>query len=470
MKLKIAPSGWLRREGLRLGARTYVSGAFETKLRLDNLSALTQPLVELTDGYQGGVFRPPIFGMQFSRNLVESDEFGVPFMTSTAMLMADLDGLPLVREEMARSRKFSMLELQEGMTLISCSGTIGRVVYVRKDMAGIWSSQDVIKVQPNPDLVRPGYIFAFLSSKFGIPLLTAGTYGAIIQHIEREHLIDVPIPRFGEPIEESIHDLVARASANRTEAVGLLRDARAALMARWEERTDRHASSGNGVHSTARASDLRARMDAYYFSERCTAASRRFERAEEETRALEEVAEVFIPGIFKRRYAEDSAYGHPYLTGGDVFQFAPSSERYLMKSVAEQYRLVVDQGTILVQEAGQLGGLIGRSVLAGRTLSGAAVSNNMVRIRPRNPDDVGYLYAVLSTEDGVRLISREAAGSSIPHIDAGRVSRIRVPWAPAEFRSEIGEMVVRATQLRDEACDLDSAARSAVEEAIEEST
>ena len=80
------------------------------------------------------------------------------------------------------------------MTLVSRSGTIGRMAYARREMAGMWSSEHILKIVPAPNLVRPGYLYTFLSSRFGIPLVTGSTYGAIVQHIEPKHLVDLPVP------------------------------------------------------------------------------------------------------------------------------------------------------------------------------------------------------------------------------------------------------------------------------------
>ena len=54
------------------------------------------------------------------------------------------------------------------------------MTYVRDDMAGMWSSQHIMKVAPDPAQIAPGYLYAFLSSKYGVPLVVSGTYGAII--------------------------------------------------------------------------------------------------------------------------------------------------------------------------------------------------------------------------------------------------------------------------------------------------
>jgi len=130
--------------------------------------------------------------------------------------------------------------------------------------------------------------------------------------------------------------------------------------------------------------------------------------------------------------------------------------------------LVLKAGMILIQEAGQLGGLIGRSVPVGEYLDGFACTNNMVRVTPRETEDAGYIYAVLASPHGVRLIARESAGSSIPHIEVSRVRSLMIPWADEATRRSIGGLVIRARELRDEACAHDEDARVLVERAIEE--
>jgi len=146
---------------------------------------------------------------------------------------------------------------------------------------------------------------------------------------------------------------------------------------------------------------------------------------------------------------------------------APTSDQYLLKRIANDVGLVLRKGMIVIQEAGQLGGLIGRSVLVGDHLDGFACSNNMVRVTAKDADDTGYLFAVLASAYGVRLISREAAGSSIPHIEAGRVRGLSIPWPEKDVRARIGSLAMEAQGLRDEAASYDNEARNLVQRAIE---
>jgi type I restriction enzyme, S subunit len=463
MKAKTIPSAWMRRDGRRFDSGPYMSGALEAKIRLEELACRKDRLADLTAGYAGGIYNGP----QFVRSFVDDPEHGVPFLGTASMLRADLSDLPLLRKRDALSPKLSFLRIDPGMTLISCSGTIGRMVYARPDMAGMWSNQDILKVVADPARVQPGYLYAFLSGKFGVPLVTSGTYGAIIQHIEPQHIADLPVPRLGDEVEREAHRLVDLAAANRTKAIQLLN----ASLASVEYLLDTaNLCSHLGVSwSSVVASQLQSRCDAYYYSPECEAARRAFDGADvPEHRRLGDIAEVFIPGIFKRRYADDPAFGVPYITGGDVFQLAPTSDRFLMSRVANENLLVIKKGMLLVQEAGQLGGLVGKSVFVGGHLDGYAVSNNMVRVTALDERDAGYLFALLSTTAGVTLVAREAAGSSIPHMDATRIRSLSLPWPDAARRHEISRTVVDAFELRDRAAKAEDEARALVERTVEE--
>jgi type I restriction enzyme S subunit len=341
------------------------------------------------------------------------------------------------------------------------------MAYSRPDMDGMACTEDVLRIVPDSAVIPCGFLFAFLNSRYGIPMVTSGTYGAIIQHIEPEHVADLPVPRLGGDLEGQVHELVERAAQARSTAARLLAETQSSLSGLLGLRLSTEAH--RGLSTTAKSGWLADRIDAYYYSARCVSARQAFDGATScEPRRLHTVADLSIPGIFKRLYADDPRFGVPYITGGDVFQIAPTSDQYLQRRVAETYGLVIRRGMILVQEAGQLGGLIGRSVLVGSYLDGFAVSNNMIRIAAKEPDDIGYLYAVLSSEPGVTLIAREAAGSSIPHIEANRVRQIEIPWASRDLRVGIGGPVVQAWNLRDQACLLETEARQLVERAIEE--
>lgn len=448
-------STWLMKEGHRLDAPPFLSGAVEARVLLDKLTVPKLHLNEVTqDIYHAG---------RESRKWVQDPDHGVPFMSSSDILTADLSTLPLIsKKQIQRNPRFI---IREGWTLITRSGTVGRMAFARPEMDGLACSEHVLRVVPNPEVILPGYLYGYLSSYFGKTLIASGTYGAIIQHIEPEHIADLQVPRFGKKLENEVHNLIKSAGDDRSKANNLIKEA----TERFSQVINLTSlNKKNDMIAIVPSSLLVSRLDGYYYQNCNSRVREAFDDFQGNTVEIDEVADVFIPGIFKRLYATDPEFGVPYVTGNNVFQASPTADTYLMKKVVEENNLILKKGMIVIQEAGQLGGLIGRSAFIGDRLNGFACSNNMARIIAKDDSDVGYLFACIYSEYGYRLISRESAGSSIPHLDSGRLKRISIPWPESETRNFIGEPIIEAMKLSDNAWQAENQACQLVERAIEQ--
>lgn len=459
MREKLVPSAWLEKEGRRLDCGPYLSGAIEAKLRLQKLSAKKEPLHSLTSGHEGGIYNGP----QFVRNYVSDPQYGIPFLTSSSMLMADFSRVDLLRKQDALSSRLNFLRLDEGMTLISCSGTIGRMVYARPDMVGMWSSQDVLKVVPDPAKIPPGYLHAFLASRFGVPLVVGGTYGAIILHIEPQHIWDLPVPRLGDKMEEQIHSLVQKSAVLRREAMRALRAARS--------RFDRYKAPVTAVETSPRislvnASSVCKRMDAAFHDPQATSVEK-IVKAGAHTTVGEFCEQVFLPGIFKRIHVEDPKFGAPYYSGASLFWIEPLPKGILSRRTTLFQDVLLKAGTILVQAFGQEGGLIGRLAWVGEHLDGATTTHMLVRLRAHDQSLAGWLWAFLDSDPGYTLLRRLPYGGSIPHLDEAVTRSVVLPLAEDAEMRKVSADVLRALDQRDEALTLERRARRLVEEAIE---
>ena len=82
-------ASWLRDQGFRLDAPPFLSGAIEARKLLEQLPVKKEPLVSLTEGQR----RNLSCGRYFERNWVTDPEHGVPFLSSTDILQADLSRL-----------------------------------------------------------------------------------------------------------------------------------------------------------------------------------------------------------------------------------------------------------------------------------------------------------------------------------------------------------------------------------------
>jgi type I restriction enzyme, S subunit len=456
----------MEENGRRLDCNPYLSGGFEARVLLKKLDAEKQPLKDLTAGGLKGIFNGP----RFPRHYVQDPAHGVPFLGSTDILAADLSGLPMISKKQVKARP--ELVIDQDWTLITCSGTIGRMVYSRADMKGMAGSQHFMRIVADRTKILPGYLYAYLSSRFGVALIVSGTYGSIIQHLEPSHIADLPVPRLGDALEQKIHDLITEAALNRVEASKLLAEASQDFIVhfRLEEPKIKQNYDCPSI-TVATSSRLQQRIDAYYYAGWNEDAEAVFNSVPDHQKMrLEDVTDdLYIPGIFKRLYVSEAKYGYPYITGSDIFCLSPTSNQFLSRKVAHDFRLVLRKGMILVQDSGQLGGLIGRPVAVGSYLDGFSCTNNVVRIIPKTDTDQGYIFAILNTTYGVRLLMREATGSSIPHLDEKRVKNIQIPWADEKDRQRIGKKVLNAVELRDHACDLENQARNLIETQIAKS-
>ena len=158
MKSKLVRSTWLEEQGRRLDCHPYLSDAMESTSILSRLSAKKTPLRELTREGMAGIFNDP----RFARSYVRDEEHGMPFLDSTDILRADLSFVPLLAKRQVQARP--ELVIEPSWTLISCSGTVGRMVFSRPDMSGMAGSQDFMRVIADENKVLPGYLHAYLGS------------------------------------------------------------------------------------------------------------------------------------------------------------------------------------------------------------------------------------------------------------------------------------------------------------------
>ena len=85
-------------------------------------------------------------------------------------------------------------------------------------------TDDIIRLIPEDGL--QGYIYIWLQTDYAKVLLRRFSYGAVIRHIEKEHLASVPIPllKTGE-VQRRINDLALEANEKRHEAYRLEQEA-----------------------------------------------------------------------------------------------------------------------------------------------------------------------------------------------------------------------------------------------------
>jgi len=121
-----------------------------------------------------------------------SSDFGVPYFTGKELFKTR--PIPETFITSQRRESIDKLLVRRGMTLITCAGTVGKVMYVRGSLEGSAVTHDAIRVLPGSDL-HPGYVYAYLASPGGQTQLKRCSYGSVIPRLYRTHVENINVLR-----------------------------------------------------------------------------------------------------------------------------------------------------------------------------------------------------------------------------------------------------------------------------------
>ncbi|MFD8065929.1 methylation-associated defense system restriction endonuclease subunit S MAD5 [Streptomyces parvulus] len=462
-----AMRSWLDRQGLRLVAKPYLSGAFATQQLLERLTVEKVPLRELTAGYGGGIFDGP----QSRRVYLTDPEHSVPFVGSKDMMVADLSSLPRLSRADAESQALWYMELEPGMTMISRSGfNAGRRAYVRPDMGGFWSSEHVMKVAPDRSKIESGYLCAFLASRFGEVLVRGGVYGSAVRHIAPEYVGSILVPRFGEAVEKEIHELMEEAASLRAafqsgvnqatrdlfETAGL----EDVLDVRWHEQGRDLGFAQRGVDVTT--------LRALNFQPRARKILRRLGEVEHVT--LGDVCKggKLGSGVRFKRVDADPDHGAVRLIGQRQAFWQRPEGRWITPHQAPSGIFASDE-TVMIAAQGTLGEneVFCRSFLVTGAWLAHAYSQHFLRVVSGDSRVPGaYLFAFLRSEPLFRVLRSMSVGGKQQDIHEELRTTIPVPILGDSDVDRIARTVREAYRRRDEADRREDQALAKLEEAV----
>lgn len=466
MRIKTVPSTWMNRNALRLDSSPYLSGAFELRVRLETMNVKKLPLKDLTLGGEDGI----IHAGRTKRVYVNDPDYGVPFLGTSSMLATELSNLPYISNKVTKDNP--SLLIQKDWILITRSGTIGRIVFARPDMDGLAFSEDVMRIVADPSKIYPGYLYAFLSTDYGIPLILEGTYGAIIRHIEPYHITDLPVPILPDSLQKVVHDKIIKMANLRAEASNGYFEATNILMdtvgvteptrSEWIEDTRKLGYVTTNVDSKS----LRALNYHPLYEDLIDTISKG------NTDPLGSLCEPdhFKSGIIFKRIDADPEFAVRLIGQRDSFRVRPEG-RWISEESIEGLGLLVPPGTTLIAAHGTLGETeqYCRSVFATNRTSEYAFSGDFVRCIPLQDKILpGYLFAFLRSETAFRILRSISTGSKqqAPHPDL--LWNIPVPRLDPSVEQEIHEIIQDSADKFDESLRLEEEAWQLVESWITE--
>ena len=128
-----------------------------------------------------------------------------------------------------KDRIGGQLELHENMTLVTCSGTIGRVALVGRHWENWTANQHIIRIVPANDGMA-GFLNIWLSTEYAHPLIARYTYGSVIDEIDDAQVRSIPVPLLKDKtVQDEINALALQANEKRYEAYNLEQQALAVM-------------------------------------------------------------------------------------------------------------------------------------------------------------------------------------------------------------------------------------------------
>lgn len=350
---------------------------------------------------------------------------------------------------------FDNLRVQKDMLLVSVSGTIGKTSLVGKKLVNQIFSHDLLRVsfRSTYDL---GYVYAFLNTEEGLKLLQSNNYGAVIDHIEPEHLKNLPIPNAPEEIKLSIHDAVIASYDLRDQSNDLIDEAQRLLYEalglpeKMDLKPKYYAPQAGFRCFTMSSNELNNRFDVSYHLPEIKEILSLISKQAAEVTTLGDPRiskEIILPGRFKRIYVEKEQ-GVPFFGGKQLLQLDPSEDKYLsLGKHADRIKreLSLEESMCLVSRSGT----IGKVIIVPKHWSGWVANEHCLRLSPRNKDIAGYIYAWLSTDYALPFIVRHIYGAVVDEIDDKQLSEVAIPLLKDKaVQSRINDLVLRANELR----------------------
>lgn len=157
---------------------------------------------------------------RFKRRYTDDASTGVPFLGGASISQFFVTTTKFLRPDDPR---LAELVVEEGLILVTRSGSTGIVSRVPHAWKGWAVSEHVIRIAPDERRLSGDYLEAFLRSRYGKELMAAGVFGSVIDEITPEYIAElrVPIPRDAQTLARIVESQSAANVARDQVASGI---------------------------------------------------------------------------------------------------------------------------------------------------------------------------------------------------------------------------------------------------------
>lgn len=371
------------------------------------------------------VFNPPIFKRQFC----QPSERAINYCQSSDVTNA-LEGSDVYINKKQAEKVGSVVK--KNQILVTGFGTIGNTRLVNELSEGISYANNVCRIESNGKFPY-GYLYAFMTSKFGRSQLNKNASGSVVRYIEAPGIKRTLVPILPEEKQQQIHQLIVDSANLRVEANKLLKEAVGFF--KFLDTTYKAGTYNVKNISSNTINNFKKRFDANYNIINNYVDNIKSNQKIEFIKINELTENIFIGPRSKRNYISN---GIPFLSTSEMQKANPTkTEKFVNQNVGKDFQ--VKEGWLLTTRSGTLGD----TIYTLPCINNFAVSEDAIRIQFKQYSILSnkYVYAFLKSNLGRNSLLAGSYGSVILHLNEDYVGNVEVPILEKNTIKEIEEKI-----------------------------
>lgn len=400
-----------------------------------------------------------IFTAGRSKRIYTEKDKGFPYLSNSDIVKSNsLDGCKY------NSKKYAYDEpsfLKEGMIVTGRVGAIGQTAYITSELEEkqAMGSDNIIRIVCK-DKNLSGYVYSFLTSKYGNTLINRLAAGGVQPYISEDMLKDIPIPILSAEKQQQIHQLIVEASELRVEANRLLNEA----VQIFEQELNYGRITDGAQYGKISSKDLlgfHKRLDGQY-----QLIWKKIKKEYNPNIQFEKIeyfaSSIFVGGRGKRNYVEN---GIPFLSSSDMMLYNPKRQaKKISPSTNGIEQMKVSKRDILISRSGT----VGNTVIVGEDLNNTVISEHALRLKVNSEKiSTNYVFAFLKTNMGLKAMEASAFGSVIITLNEELIGNIDLPILSKELQRVISEKIEEFISLSDKSVIKENQAIALIEKEID---
>jgi len=407
---------------------------------------------------------------RFKRIYVDKNN-GIPFILPSQITEIYPKAVKFISPE--TNIDIESTRVKHGQVLLTRSGTVGVVSYVTKTLENKSLSDDIIRIETKE---YSGYVYAYLKSKIGRLLIETNNYGAVISHIEPEHLNNIPIPNPSPILKIQIHNLIEESFRLRDESNELMNEAQSLLKEALQfpdievlqAKAKQFDKKAGVLNYSVSLSELDNRFDGSYHAPIVKVIEEHLIKNAKKVTTVGDSRiskAVILPCHFKRIYVQEGE-GTILIGGKNLYTLDPSDKKYLAPghySGKLRSNMLLSENMIIVSAKGTPG----KVVITPKHWEGWFISSNLMKIVPISKEIAGFLYCFLSSPYGQILMERQIYGAVVDIFEPIHINNIFVPiLQDNDIQKNINGKMLEANKKRTKAYKLEQEALKILNEKV----